>query len=86
MEPQMWGDDNNDQDNALVCEQIQNELNDKIEDHKFHHIAGYKWDEGSLIFKVELCSGKSFEVPFNLLSERSSHGNGKVHKKQRCGK
>ena len=69
MEPQMWGDDNNDQDDALVCEQIQNELNDKIEDHEFHHIAGHKWDKGSLIFKVELCSGKSFEVPFNLFQK-----------------
>ena len=57
------------QDDALIHEQLTNVINDDIEDFEFHHIEDYKWDNGILVFKVVLESGKSYEIPFNVIKK-----------------
>ena len=57
------------QDDAIVSEQLTNEIEDSIEDFGFDFIKSYKWIEGSLIFTVVVTSGQEFDIPFNILKK-----------------
>ena len=57
------------QDDALVHEQLINETNDDMDDFEFDYIKDYKWDDGLLVFEVMLLSGKTYEIPFNVLKK-----------------
>ena len=66
---QTWSNEIDEQDDACVSQQIQDELIDDVEDFEFHHIRSHKWEDGILVFDVELCSGKNYDVPFNLIKK-----------------
>ena len=51
---------NIEEDDALeLQEQLNNIARGEEEDFEFHHIHSYKWEDGILIFTVELTSGKA---------------------------
>ena len=56
-------------DDAYISEEIANNLTASEEDFEFDQITAHKWEEGLLIVKVELKSGKDYEVPFHLLKK-----------------
>ena len=56
-------------DDAYISEEITNNLTASEEDFEFDQITAHKWEEGLLIVKVELKSGKDYEVPFHLLKK-----------------
>ena len=56
-----------DKNEIELNEQIQS-ISDGIEEvYEFHHINSHTFNDGILIFNVELSSGRNFDVPFNLL-------------------
>ena len=55
------------EDDAIIHEQIANEIDDSVEDFEFDFIKKYDWIEGVLTFTVVLTSGQEFDIPFNIL-------------------
>ena len=57
------------EDTSLIDGEIETLVNGTEEDFEFNRIKSHRWEDGMLIFEVELNSGKSFEVPFTLLKK-----------------
>ena len=55
------------EDDALVDQQIIDTVEATEEDYEFQNIKGHHWNDGVLMFTVQLASGKIFDVPFALL-------------------
>ena len=54
-----WDNDvQNEEDDALINEQISKEMNNSVEDMEFDYIKSYKWEDGLLMFRVVLSSEK----------------------------
>ena len=56
-------------DTMELHEQLNNMAVAEEEDYEFHHIQSHMWEDGILMFTVELTSGKRFEIPFNMLKK-----------------
>ena len=54
-------------DLANIKEEIEGLSNADEEDYEFHHIESHRWECGILIFNTILRSGKSIELPFNMI-------------------
>ena len=50
-------------------EQLQNISDGNEEDYEFHHINSHTFENGILVFNVELYSGKNYDIPFNLFKK-----------------
>lgn len=59
----------NDEDNALLHEQLHSITNASEEDFEFNSILSHSWVDGILVFNVELTSGKTLDIPFPLLKK-----------------
>ena len=57
------------EDNAILHEQLQNITQATEEDFEFNCILDHKWESGILMFTVELTSGKTLDLPFSLLKK-----------------
>ena len=57
------------EDDANIYEEVTNIMNDDEEDHEFNKIINHKWDAGLLVLEVELQSGTTYEVPFNVIKK-----------------
>ena len=57
------------EDNGLVDHQIMDTIQSEEEDYEFRKIQGHYWDDGILMFIVELTSGKTYDVPFSLIKK-----------------
>ena len=57
------------EDNALVDHQIMDTIQSEEEDYEFRKIQGHYWEDGILMFIVELTSGKTYDVPFSLIKK-----------------
>ena len=79
------------EDDALVDQQIADTLQSEEEDYEFRNIQGHYWKDGTLMFIVELTSGKTYDVPFWLLKkdrpiETAKHIRHKVVENKRGGR
>ena len=57
------------EDDALVDQQIIDTVEATEEDYEFQNIKGHHWNDGVLMFTVQLTSGKTCDVPFALLKK-----------------
>lgn len=57
------------EDDSNIYEEVTNIINEDEEDYEFSRIINHKWDAGLLIFNVELQSGTTYEVPFNIIKK-----------------
>ena len=53
----------------LVNDELNDLIKDDEEDYKFEKNNNHKWEDGILIFEVELRSGKTYEAPFALIKK-----------------
>ena len=56
-------------DQLLVNDELNDIINEDEEDYEFEKIINHKWEDGVLIFEVELTSGKTYEAPFALIKK-----------------
>ena len=52
-----------------VTEEVTNILNEDEDDYEFNQIINHKWEQGMLILEIELQSGKTYKVPFNVIKK-----------------
>ena len=52
-----------------VTKEVTNILNEDEDDYEFNQIINHKWEQGMLILEIELQSGKTYEVPFNVIKK-----------------
>ena len=58
-----------DEDQALVDENIIASFHNEEEDFEFDQIIGHHWEEGNLILNVQLMSGQTYNAPFSLIKK-----------------
>ena len=56
----------------LVDDEINDIVNADEEDYEFRHKTSHRWDNGILLFEIEMESGLKFEVPFSMLKKDRS--------------